>query len=347
MKKKLFKIYSLLLTLCVFASVAFGCGATAFNRHTEAQTKFLAGSYLLSMDVNGKAEESRPLPIVLSMETKKSGYNIVIELKGGEKKLVEKFTDNSFSYYNSELGREYIWYLTDEDGEKIGSEKRFLTSDVAPRNLYVDGVTNCRDLGGWKVAGGKRVKQGMIYRTARFSEDETGEKQITDAGIKTLKDELGVKTELDLRLAGENAENGGLTESPLGTGVNYISVPMVTGGNYLQRNLDVLPEVFAVFGKKENYPIAFHCSIGTDRTGVIAFLISAMLGVEKDSLYKDYLFSNFGLIGGKRSFTTIDGYLEEIEKASGETLADKTYNYLVGCGVSSSTLDLMRSMLIE
>ena len=99
MKKKLFKICSLLLTLCVFASVAFGCGATAFNRHTEAQTKFLAGSYLLSMDVNGKAEESRPLPIVLSMETKKSGYRSIIayfNLKTTKNGLYAKIALNPF-----------------------------------------------------------------------------------------------------------------------------------------------------------------------------------------------------------------------------------------------------------
>ena len=42
--------------------------------------------------------------------------------------------------------------------------------------------------------------------------------------------------------------------------------------------------------------LLLHCSIGTDRTGVICFLINALLGVSEEDLYKDYLFSMFGMI---------------------------------------------------
>lgn len=346
--KKNIRIYSLLIALLVISLCLLGCGATPFDRHTELQTMVVVNGKLFSDSrANGKEENGIPLPIELDVKRRKSGYSIVIAKKDGEVQLEEKLTgQEKFLYYNSELGREYVWYLVDESGEKIGGEKRFLTSDIAPRNLYVDGVTNCRDLGGWKTTDGKRIKQGMIYRTSRFNENDSDAKVVTEAGIKTLTEELKIKTELDLRNT-EKGETGGITASPLGDGVNYVSVPMRSGGDYLLLNTEVLADVFVVFADKENYPIAFHCSIGTDRTGVIAFLINAMLGVEEKSLYVDYLFSRLGSIGVTRSFTTIDKYLKEIKNAGGNTIAENAYNYLVQNGVPAETLDLMRQMLVE
>ena len=37
---------------------------------------------------------------------------------------------------------------------------------VATRNINVPGIQNFRDLGGYKVAQGKSVRWGMIYRSA-------------------------------------------------------------------------------------------------------------------------------------------------------------------------------------
>ena len=50
----------------------------------------------------------------------------------------------------------------------------------------------------------------------------------------------------------------------------------------------MLKDAFAIFGNKDNYPIVMHCSIGTDRTGMLAFLINSLLGVSEEDLYKDY-----------------------------------------------------------
>ena len=344
MKTK-FRICSAILAICIIATCFMACGVKPFERHTELQLALIAKPYMFAdARMDAKTENGLPLPIELDVSSQKSGYSIVIEIKG-EKKLVEPLTgQKKFSYYNYELGREYKWYLIDGDGEKIGSEKRFLTSDVAPRNLYVDGVTNCRDLGGWKTTDGKHVRQGMIYRTSKFSDNDTGSPLVTEAGIRTLTRELGIKTELDIRKEGENA---GITESVLGSDVQYIFKPMQSGGNYLILNKRVLADVFSVFADETNYPVAFHCSIGTDRTGCIAFLINAMLGVDKDSLYCDYMFSMLGTVGVKRSSTTIDKYLKEIATAGGETIAENAYNYLVKQGVPAETLDLMKRIMIE
>ena len=186
----------------------------------------------------------------------------------------------------------------------------------------------------------------MIYRTSKYNADESTDLVITEKGIDTLKNTLGVKTEIDLRKTSDN-ENGGLTASPLGEGVRYVSYPMVSNGNVLTLNKTKLKTLFEMFAEESNYPIAFHCSIGTDRTGMVAFLLNGLLGVSKEDLYRDYLFSNFGLIYSMRTANTIDTYLTAIESSSGKTLADKFYNYLKDVGVSTDTLDKIKDLMIE
>ena len=87
-------------------------------------------------------------------------------------------------------------------------------------------------------------------------------------------------------------------------------------------------DVFALLADENNYPIYFHCSIGTDRTGVIAWLVNGLCGVSEKDLWRDYLFSNFGVINGSRR-TGIEGdYVLRMRLTSGDTFAEKIYNFL-------------------
>lgn len=148
---------------------------------------------------------------------------------------------------------------------------------------------------------------------------------------------LKIKSELDIRKVEDN-ENGGITENPLGSSVNYYSVLMKSGGNCILLNKEVLKDAFAIFGNKDNYPIVMRCSIGIDRTGMLVFLINALLGVSEEDLYKDYLYSNFANIGRSRFPSTIKDYIGTINNFLGDTLAEKTRNYLIDAGVSEQIL---------
>ena len=116
-------------------------------------------------------------------------------------------------------------------------------------------------------------------------------------------------------------------------------------GNVLTLNKELLPGIFAILGNESNYPILFHCSIGTDRTGMVAFVANALLGVGKDDLYRDYLFSNFADIGRMRTVSAVDDYIKAIESANGDTLADKTKDYLLSAGVKESDIDSFISIM--
>lgn len=248
------------------------------------------------------------------------------------------------------MATDYYWRVIADlgtEGKSISDSSSFKTESDAPRNLYVDGVTNMRDLGGWKCGDDSRVKQGLLYRCGRLNKSAVDEVtiEITDEGKKTMKEELGVRSEIDLRKTNDN-EVGSITESPLGSDVQYFSCPMeYDGDNLLTDNKKMIAEIFSILANKDNYPIIYHCNIGTDRTGLISFLVNGLMGVSEEDLYRDYLFSNFGKINSARSLRYINAYVTTIKKYSGATLQEKTENCLVALGIAKADIDSMRAIL--
>ena len=307
------KLGILLLSVIMALFCACGKKTAVKDIHTEAQREYLNGAYAtFTKYANGTEELSIPKAVELEFKGIKAPYTLVMsedeDMSGAKSSISD--TDTAL-VYNLKVGTKYYCFA-EKDGQKTAVIS-FETADVAPRNLYIDGVTNARDIGGWKTSSGKKVKQGVVFRTGKFSADITGEKLITEKGLETVR-ELGIKTEIDLRKSDDD-ENGCLTESPLGNGVRYVSVPLNSGGNIILLNKDTIKDLFAVFGKEENYPIVFHCSIGTDRTGMLAFLINGLLGVSEDDLCRDFLFSNFGNIGGMRTASIITTYMDTVKRA--------------------------------
>ena len=100
----------------------------------------------------------------------------------------------SYRVYNLMLG-ETVWWrggatLSEAQNNPI---HRTTTGTVGPRNLYIDGVTNVRDIGGYasSLVEGGRIRQGLYYRGARLD-------SITDAG-KAEMVRLGIRQKIDLR----------------------------------------------------------------------------------------------------------------------------------------------------
>lgn len=333
---------------------------TPVEIHTELQLSYLTGDYRdISTYATGDKELSRPVPLTLSWVAEPKNADDEILSYVFEYATKEDFSDSlqyataerSYDVINLAVGTEYYWRVTaklESGGQATSPVSTFTTADRGPRNLYVDGVTNVRDLGGWATSDGGRVKQGLIYRCGRLnkSETETPVIEITDDGIWTMLSDLGVRTEIDLRTK-DNHEAGGITSSPLGELVDYRNVELEwNNDNYLLNNLDSVREFFEIASDEASYPLIFHCNIGTDRTGMFAFLINGLLGVSEEDLYRDYLFSNFANIGGERGLSNIqNNYLKTVKAAAGETLSEKIRNCLIDCGVPSSQLDAVVNIL--
>ncbi len=323
------------------------------NLHSELQNDYFEkfpqkGADYAMKCADGMQERGHPVPVCFTWlaETQKEVTKYTLRISEKRDMTSAYLVESAFCeayVYNLKIATVYYWDVTVHTGsEEIRSGVAcFKTETNAPRNLYVDGVTNVRDLGGYQVGGNKRMKQGFIYRCGRLNVSLalSPQNEITDAGIQTMREQLGIKTEVDLREA-ENGETGKIVQSPLGADVRYINIPMIWDGNLLEINIEAVAKVFSVLAQKENYPLIFHCNLGTDRAGLIAFLVGAICGMSIEDLTTDYAWSNFGKIGGQRSCVTImQDYLPLIYEASGENLQECTYNYLAQKGVSAKDMD--------
>ena len=321
--------------------------------HTAVQRVFLNGPLDdINLYVRGAEELPRPQDITFTWDEQYQDCTVYLsENRGYAHPIAYEVTRNRVAFNNLKIGTTYYFYVdTKEDG--IIYEDSFTTSSEIIRNMYISGVTNARDLGGYPIANNKTLNQGMIYRTSKLNDDDEEEVsvRITERGISAMLYTMNVKTEIDLRRT-DNNEVGGLKEgtSVLGNGVKYYQCPMDYSVDYLggEDNDASLRKVFSILGNKDNYPLFFHCSIGTDRTGYVAHLINAMLGVSEDHLWRDYLFSNFANIGGKRSRSTIeDSYPKLIKEQEGKTYQEKATKFLLDKGIKQSELDVIKEMMI-
>ena len=256
-------------------------------------------------------------------------------------------TNKSVAYYNPYLGRNYYKLVANfSDSSKESTSIRFFDVDTTyPRNLTIGGMTNCRDMGGRVLEDGGKMKQGLIYRTSGYKYDYST--TITEDGKKEMLQHLKVKTEVNVA----DGTNYNLKLS--GTTVKDFKMDYSGGSHHFSRNAESVKNFFNLLGDSNNYPVYFHCRIGTDRTGLCAILLSGLLGVSLNEIYQDYLFSNFGKIGEKRYIGTkagadnIQNYISDIQNMSGKTFKNKVYNMLLAIGVSKTTLDTVIANLTE
>ncbi|MCR4718235.1 MAG: tyrosine-protein phosphatase, partial [Firmicutes bacterium] len=308
--------------------------------HTELMSAFLNDSNEnIGNYADGTEAQDAPLPITFKWNWKGNDvqpgqYTLSLSENADMSDARNFVTDaTSLDIYNLKVNTNYYWTVSARDARgnalisKVGMLK---TENKAPRNLIVDGTPNIRDIGGWNTTDGKQVKQGYLFRSFRLSYISNGnfKQVITAAGIDTMRNELGIKSEIDLRNDDE-MPIATYTESVLGSDVNYFRTPMGYG-DYLANNKDVIKDIFAILADSSNYPIVYHCSAGADRTGVITYLINGLLGVSKEDLLKDYLITNFAKTDG--NFRTVnniaDSYVKTLDEYRGSTLSEKIYNYL-------------------
>ena len=333
------RIIILLLAALVLA-VSCSTTAVVYDVHSPVLEEYLSSPVeMATVYAKGQKESGKPEKIHISWKGEEGKkYTFLLSTDEDFSSCREYHTEsNSIALENLFIGTTYYWKV--EGTSQAGS---FSVSGHAPRVIDIDGVTNFRDVGGWN----DNIRQGLLYRCARLSENRTGEPLITEDGIRTFVEELGIKTEVDLRDTKDD-EYGSLSSSVAGDGVKYIHYPMKSGGNYLLLNIDVLPGLFEILADEDNYPLVFHCSIGCDRTGVVSFLVNGLLGVSEEALYRDYLVSNFALVKVMRNRSDIDDYIEYMDRYPGETLSERIWAFLIDEGVKEEDISAFRRIMLE
>ena len=261
---------------------------------------------------------------------------------------------------------------------------RFIDIDDISSTKY---VTNVRDMGGYAtyLDGYTKVKQGYIYRSGRMSgstsapraENTPNERPVTDtgkpsmlmseAGYDMLTKTLGIKGEIDLRnnKCKDNndgsdyyVENGNRAKyEDVIPGVKCCDAGIYAEKSALLQDLDSkgldsgyaqIKLAFDFYSDPNNYPNFVHCYIGTDRTGCVCYLLECLLGVSDEMMYRDYLWSNFGLIGGTRDLSAIRTY-EKVLKGYGKaTMAENCEALLKSdkIGISDEQIKTIRDTLL-
>ena len=333
--------------------------ATPIEIHTDAQKTYLAytGQYeTMPTDLypDGSVHQSDSKPVQMSWNyavpagKTVSNYSFIT---GQKADLSDGYTitttSKSVTYYNPYLGRNYYKLVANfADSSKDETIIRYFDVDTTyPRNLTIGGMTNCRDLGGRVTEDGGKIKQGLIYRTSGKKYDYSTVP--TSDGEKEMLQHLKFKTEVNV------ADGTSYNLSLSGTTVKNFKMDYSGGNHHFSRNTESVKNFFNLLADSSNYPVFFHCRIGTDRTGLCAILLSGLLGVSLNEIYQDYLFSNFGKIGEKRYIGSaagadnIQNYINEINSLSGKTFKNKVYNVLLAIGISKTTLDTVIANLTE
>lgn len=341
---------------------------TAQEIHTANQLKYLnmnkeyykmGKSDLDGCDAMGNKNVSSPLPVKIDWNfTPEAGktvskYSVVF---GQKADLSDGFevvgtSAKSLSFYNTFLGTNYFKVVAkySDSTEKASDIKTFKVTEQAPRSLLVGNMPNCRDMGGRTTYAGGKVKQGLIYRTSgsRFDNSTPSDQDAKDVLIKQLK----VKTEINVANSTGNNVN-------LGNGVTVQNCYMAYGSvpySNLARNSVRIRQVMDILAEENNYPVFYHCRIGTDRTGITGVMIGGLLGIKFNEIIQDYGYSNFAPIDNQRypgktpdnNGDDIKKYIDEILALPGANFQEQTYLALRMLGVPAEKLDKIINFMTD
>ena len=184
----------------------------------------------------------------------------------------------------------------------------------------LEGAPNFRDLGGLPAADGKRIKSGRLLRSGHLA-------YITPEAARTLVEDYGLKTVIDLRTENEVSQRPDIRMD----GVAYFRCPIferpaegvtretavpddpvetalrmahnVQGCDPHERmkgfycrfmedeGLQNYAKFFDILLQQEEGSVLWHCTMGKDRCGTGAALLEIALGVPYDVILEDYLYT--------------------------------------------------------
>lgn len=190
---------------------------------------------------------------------------------------------------------------------------------VGERRPIIEGCPNLRDLGGYQVCDGRRLKWGQIFRSSNLG-------RLTEPGLGKIK-RLGIRLVCDFRTEAESRKLP--NRFPDSKAVPCVRLPIqhaefeptsvfdrIKKGDFdwisedfmiqgyiesVERCQHVWAALFDLLAEHRHRPLLFHCTGGKDRTGTAAALILSALGVPTETVVADYGLS--------------DGYNIDVRKA--------------------------------
>lgn len=326
----------------------------AVNAYMKADVSIPANEIFASYrgDDNKRLDVHAPLQFSYSVKGLPDGYSVkkaqlwVAENDAFTNALLYELRSSEpwFSMNYLKTGKQYYYRLklTISNGSTSQIEGSFKTAET-PRILAVEGLNNVRDIGGWKTANGREIKQGLLYRGTEMDGAVQPQYTITQNGVNTMLTDLGIHSVLDLRSA-ENSETG---LKPLGVGVRY---HYYTASAYTEILTDSgkkeMGRIFSDLADAGNYPAYVHCTYGLDRTGTVCYLLEALLGVSEEDLMRDYQLSSLHHGDISASLQGMNALIAQLKTNEGDTMQKKAENYLLSCGVTQEEIENIRSIFL-
>lgn len=240
------------------------------------------------------------------------------------------------------------------------------------RRIVLEGCLNFRDLGGYPTRDGRRTRWGRLYRSDSLH-------HLTTADARHLDERLDVDVVIDLRSTHELEREG---RGPLaGAERRFHHLPFVDADLSQASSLgdeipladryfllarlatDPIVRALEVLAETERSAV-FYCAAGKDRTGILAALVLALLGVDDDTIAADYALTRAALeaiverLGRSRGYramlaalppdtmtaepTTIVAFLARIREHFGDV-----ERFLVDGGLRADTASRLRDRLLE
>ncbi|MGF7234857.1 MAG: tyrosine-protein phosphatase [Frankia sp.] len=260
---------------------------------------------------------------------------------------------------------------------------------MTSRWFDLSGCDNTRDLGGLPTVDGRVTRRGVLLRSDTLQE-------LTGPDVERLRDDFGLRTVIDLRAPAEAAREG---RGPLGapdpepTGprapVEYHNLsflkteyvmpddprfPLIVADldaqdrvehylDYLRRAGDTVAAALTVIARPGATPAVFHCAAGKDRTGVLAALLSDLVGVERDAIVEDFTLTNERIDRIDARLARLPSYRRERRKLTADQMScrpevmrgfldgvDKSWGgtapFALAHGVDQTDLARLRTLLV-
>ena len=243
------------------------------------------------------------------------------------------------------------------------------------RHVPLRTAHNFRDLGGYPTLDGGRTRWGLVYRSdALYS--------LTADDWATL-DGRRVRHVIDLRSAQEWETRGRFRDDLYPVTLHHFPVLDIPWADDDTPDLDTAyefllwayPEMMRKGGHRlaaavetianVNEPVVFNCAAGKDRTGLVAMLVLAIVGVPEDVIVADFELSNDGLARLRAWAESNDSNLKArlgnapaaFLDADGRALRDlmngwrtehgSMHDFARHLGVSSDALTKLKERLVE
>ena len=354
-----------------------------FHLHNIAVDKFMSyndnlsfsGSVSLLLKYKTELSDSKfldkdcPNGYVVNWTKNASSFYITLfdESKGKAVFENRETKEKSYTLYN--MVPNHIYRVTVATSQNNIKEERFKAIDQV-REVKISDSWNYRDLGGWTSTLGGIVKYEWLYRggslNGTWNQSKTTSKkdasiiakssnydEFTEESKNQLRD-MGIKGELDLRSIPSESKNEqnyahayALELSKTGIeGWIYQRIKTADAlKNPLQYDAVVQDVDWLIDQVMNGNPIAFHCTSGADRTGAVALIVLALLGVDETNIGRDYELTYFsselGRIRQNTSGFRVDRYVTKGEvhdffvkgiytfgNEKGQNLQEKAYYYL-------------------